>query len=243
MNDTAISPPRFRVADAGRGLGWWQDAWPLFTRSAGMWIVLMVVTIVASLVVGIVPLLGGLVVSLFTPVVIGSFMLAARKVDDGGTLAFDDLYAGFRDRLAPLVVIGAMLLAASLVLGIVVAVLGGGAMIGGIGSVASGSERGVMAALGAGLLFFAIAMAVGLLIGMALWFAPALVVFRGVTPVDAIKASFSASLANIVPFTVFGVVYIVAAVVASIPFGLGWLVLAPLVALTMYVSYKDVFGT
>jgi len=37
-------------------------------------------------------------------------------------------------------------------------------------------------------------------------------------------------------------VYFVAAILASIPLGLGWLVLLPLLLLTLYVSYKDVFG-
>jgi uncharacterized membrane protein len=76
---------------------------------------------------------------------------------------------------------------------------------------------------------------------MAIWFAPALVVLRNVAPVDAIKASWAASLRNIGPFLVYGVIWIVAAMVASIPFALGWLVLMPLTALGMYVGYKDIF--
>jgi uncharacterized membrane protein len=38
------------------------------------------------------------------------------------------------------------------------------------------------------------------------------------------------------------VIYIVASIVASIPFGLGWIVLLPVTLLSVYVSYKDVFG-
>jgi uncharacterized membrane protein len=38
------------------------------------------------------------------------------------------------------------------------------------------------------------------------------------------------------------VIQLVLAVVASIPFGLGWLVLLPVMLLTVYVSYRDVFG-
>jgi hypothetical protein len=45
-----------------------------------------------------------------------------------------------------------------------------------------------------------------------------------------------------VPFLLYGLIYIVASVVASIPFMLGWLLLGPLTMLTVYVSYKDVFG-
>lgn len=82
----------------------------------------------------------------------------------------------------------------------------------------------------------------GALLAMATWFAPALVVFRQVQPLEAVKASFAASLKNIVAFLVWGVIYIVASIVASIPFGLGWIVLGPVVLLTAYVSYQDLFG-
>ncbi len=50
------------------------------------------------------------------------------------------------------------------------------------------------------------------------------------------------SLTNWLPFLVYGLIYLVAAFVASIPFGLGWILLVPVVLLTMYVSYRDVFG-
>jgi uncharacterized membrane protein len=85
-------------------------------------------------------------------------------------------------------------------------------------------------------------LAVSIVASMALWFAPALVIFRGTAPVDAMKISFAACLRNIVPFLLYGLLYIVAAIIASIPFGLGWIVLAPLVMISLYVSYRDVFG-
>jgi uncharacterized membrane protein len=37
------------------------------------------------------------------------------------------------------------------------------------------------------------------------------------------------------------VIYIVASIVASIPFGLGWLVLVPVSLLAAFVSYREVF--
>jgi uncharacterized membrane protein len=41
---------------------------------------------------------------------------------------------------------------------------------------------------------------------------------------------------------IYGLIYIAASVVASIPFGLGWVVLVPVTLLTVYTSYKDVFA-
>jgi uncharacterized membrane protein len=99
-----------------------------------------------------------------------------------------------------------------------------------------------MAGLGLGMLGVLIALALSLVVGMAVWFAPALVVLRDVAPGEAMKASFAACMRNTIPFLVFGALYLVAAIVASIPFGLGWVVLIPVLMLTMYASYKDVFG-
>jgi uncharacterized membrane protein len=84
------------------------------------------------------------------------------------------------------------------------------------------------------LLLFAIATT-------ALWFAPALVVFRKTPPLQALQLSVGAVVKNVLPFLVYGAIYIVASIVASIPFALGWIVLVPVSLLTVYGSYRDVF--
>ena len=76
---------------------------------------------------------------------------------------------------------------------------------------------------------------------MAVWFAPALVVFHGRDAVQALKESFIGCLKNILPFFVYGLVMFVFGILASIPFGLGWLVLGPVLAASVYTSYKDIF--
>jgi len=44
-----------------------------------------------------------------------------------------------------------------------------------------------------------------------------------------------------VPFLLYGLVGIGLAIVASIPFGLGWFVLLPVTIASMYTSYCDIF--
>jgi uncharacterized membrane protein len=231
-----------RLVDAGRGLSWWTEAWPLFTKCAGIWIVMTLMLIVIFIVLSLIPLVGGLAISLLLPVFAGGWMLAARKVDAGGNAEIADLFSGFRDKLSPLLVLGALMLAASLVITLVAVLLGAGAILGVITGVALGSGDGAMAGLGAGMLGLLVAVALSLVVTMAIWFAPALVVLRNVAPVEAMKASFAACLKNTVPLLVYSVLYLVAAIVASIPFGLGWIVLMPVLMLTLYVSYKDIFG-
>jgi uncharacterized membrane protein len=84
-------------------------------------------------------------------------------------------------------------------------------------------------------------MALLLPLFMALWFAPALVVFHERGPVEAMKESFNGCLKNVVPFLVYGLVGLVFAILASIPVGLGWLVLGPVLIGSLYASYRDIY--
>lgn len=240
--DTETTGLEPRMVDAGRGLAWWSEAWPLFTRAAGMWVVLAVLLIVIFFVIGLIPLLGGLALSLAAPVFAGGLIMAARKVDAGGAPEIGDLFAGFRDKLGPLLTLGALLLVASLLIAGVGMVLGLGAFMGVFAGGVSQSSGSIFAGLGTGALALLVMLALGLVVAMAFWFAPALVVLRNVEPIPALKASLDASMKNIGPMLLYGVLYIVAAIVASIPFGLGWIVLLPLLLLTAYTSYRDVFA-
>jgi uncharacterized membrane protein len=239
MDDTTVSAPQARAVDAGRGLAWWTEAWPLFTKYAGMWIVLGLAMLLIFIVLAFIPFLGGIASALLGPVFVGGWLLAARKAEAGSAPEIGDLFQGFKDKFVPLIVLGAVLLGLVIVVTLVVGMLGFGAVMG-MGSAAD-SAAGAAAAMGAGFVSLLVLLLFALLIGLMFWYAPALVVFRNVPPIDALKASFSAGLKNIVPFLLYGVIYIVASVIASIPFGLGWIVLMPVLMLTMYVSYKDLF--
>lgn len=211
-------------------------------RSALLWLVLGVILIVILALLAFVPLLGTLAISLLLPVFMGSWMLAARKVSDGAALEVGDLFLGFKgEASSPLLVLGALLLAATLVIGLIATVLGVGAAFGFAGGGMAQSAGGMMAAMGVGLLTLCVVLVLSALVSMAFWLAPALVVFRKTPPIEALKLSVAAALKNVLPFLLFGVLYIVAAFVATFPFGLGWLVLVPVSLLTAFVSYRDVF--
>lgn len=243
-NNTAAGAIEARAVDAGRGLAWWTEGWALFTRSALLWVALAVILIVGFALVGMVPLLGSLATALLTPVFFASWLVAARKVESGGTLEVADLFTCLQgDRLTPLIILGALFAAATLVMLLVAGVLGAGAVFGMMGGGMRGdSAVSMMSAMGAGLMAALVFFIFGMLASAALWFAPALVVFRNVAPVDAVMTSLRAVVKNVLPFLIYGVIQIVLAVAASIPLGLGWLVLLPVVLLTAYVSYRDVFG-
>jgi hypothetical protein len=212
-------------------------------RSALMWVALGLILMVGFGVVGLVPLLGAVATSVAAPAFFASWLLAARKVDEGGVLEVGDLFGAFKEpHLTPLLLQGAVLFGVMIVIVLAAAMVGFGAAFG----MASGGMRhgadGMMAGLSAGLFAVLLVLGLGMLATAALWFAPALVVFRGLPAIEALRESFGAVMKNFVPFLVFGLIYFVAAIVASIPFALGWLVLVPVSLLSAYLSFKDVFG-
>jgi uncharacterized membrane protein len=240
MESTTYGGGQGRAVDAGRGVTWWSEGWALFMKNAGISIVISLIMCVITFVLAIIPFLGSLALSLLFPVFIGSWMLIARKLETGGTPEIGDLFLGFKDKLTPLITIGGLVLVATIVLMVVFMVLGmGGAMF---GAAAGGSRGGMMAGFGAAAVMMLIGLAYGVVVGMALFYAPALVVFQDMPAIDAMKTSFAAGLKNIVAFLIFGVLYFIAAIIASIPLGLGWLVLVPVLLFAAYRSYIDVFS-
>ncbi|HEX9180834.1 MAG TPA: BPSS1780 family membrane protein, partial [Burkholderiales bacterium] len=112
----------------------------------------------------------------------------------------------------------------------------------GMGAMRGGMAGGMVGMSATGVLGLLIALALSVPVAAAMWFAPALVMLRGVAPVEAVKESFAACLKNLIPFLVYGVAGLVLALVASIPFGLGWLALGPVLGISVYTAYKDLFG-
>jgi uncharacterized membrane protein len=195
-----------------------------------------------------VPFVGSIASTLLTPVLAGGICVGCRALDRGGKLEIAHLFAGFGERLWPLVVVGILWFAGTAVIVLAFgAVLFATAGAAGISALLTGDplQAGVatLAGLGIGAVaasVVALLLAVPLL--MALWFAPALVALRNDEPLAAMKTSFGACLANFPPFVVYGLIGIALAIVASIPFGLGWLLLAPVGLASVYTSYRDIFG-
>ncbi len=246
---SATPPPRRANAVAsGNGTDWWREGWRLFAASPGIWIAITVLYVIIMVMLSFIPVLGSLATTLLAPVFAGGVLSGCRAQDRGGELRIEHLFGGFTDRLGPLMIVGLLYLIGTFAIVAVVGTLLFAAVgMTGIGALLTGDplQAGVasLAALGIGAVF---AVLLGLLLGiplvMAFWFAPALVALRNDEPVAAAKASFDACLRNMLPMLVYSLLGLVFAIVASIPLGLGWLVLAPVFAASIYASYKDIFG-
>jgi uncharacterized membrane protein len=249
----AASAPESRTVDAGRGVAWWIEGWRLFTPSVGTWILIALILcalILVGTLIGMIPLLGqliGLAVEVLWPVFIGGLMLGCRAIDRGNPLMVAHLFAGFSQRTRPLVIAGAiytgLLLLITIAIGAMMIAIFGVAILGVLTGNADPSQMGVayssaVVAVLLGFLFFLLLL---LPLLMAIWFAPSLIMLGGAEAVTAMKASFAGCMRNIVPFLVYGVIGVVLAIVATIPLGLGWLILGPVTIASVYASYCDIY--
>jgi len=228
-------------APAGRGWGWIADGFEYFKQAPGTWIGMMLIWFIISMVLAFIPLVS-LVLSVLSPVFLGGLMLGCRAIDDKEGLRIEHLFAGFNNRPGPLLAVGGIYLAGTfgimLVAGVLVTVVGG------VGMLSSGADPEAMISSGAavGMVLVAlVAMLLFLPLLMALWFAPALVVLNEVPAFEAMKLSFVGCLRNVMPFLVYGLCALGLSLLAVIPFGLGLLVLSPVLFASVYVGYKEIY--
>lgn len=225
-----------RSRPAGSGWTWIVRGWQLFKAQPLMWYVVLILFIVVSAVMQIIPIIGPILGFLFGPPLFAGLFIAARNVDQGEPLTAGVVFAGFRENLGSLMLLALVQLALIIAIAAVIYVAFGAQLM----LLASGLMTG-RASLGAfaGLLVAFLLLMIPFL--AATYFATPLVALGGVGPLTAVKMSLFGCLKNVLPFAVFIVVVFVLALVASIPFGLGWLVLAPVLFVSYYATYRDIF--
>ena len=234
--------------EAGRGWGWIVEGWRLFAQAPGIWIVILLIYLGLSVVMAFIPFVGGLAQALLAPVLVGGMMYGAAAQERGEPLEIGHLFQGFKnqERMGPLVVLGLISLGGYVVMGLVIVMVVGGSVF--VGTALHGADSGIPPEaaggmlVGAGLVAALVVTVIGFLIVSLLFYGIPLVMLAGQNAWPAAQASIAACWINVLPLLVFGVLYLVLAVVAAIPFGLGFLVLGPVTICAVYASYRDVFG-
>jgi uncharacterized membrane protein len=235
--------------DAGKAISWYGFGWTIFMRSPGTWIVMMLLISVITLVSQIIPLIGPLLLSLISPALTGGLMYGASEAANGRPIEIGHLFRGLADgrTRTPMLILGGVMLALSFLLMIITAIIVGGSVGVGVLGGAGGDPGNAALAVGAFstgmLLIFLITMAFTLIMFAALAFAIPLVMFRDLPPVDAVKSSVSACLRNVAPLAVFLIIYFILALIAAVPFLLGFLVLVPVAVAAIYAAYRDIYAT
>ena len=233
-----------RKVNASHGWMWIKNGYWLFKKSPVLWVVLTAIGVAGLLGIAIIPVVGDPLATLLFPVLLAGFMFGCHALAKGEELELAHLFAGFQQHAQQLVTLGGInLVCQLLILGVMM--LTGGATLVSIlmsGKPPDDPEILMQAVAGAG---FALLLGVTLfsVLMMAMQFAPMLVIFGGMQPIPALKASLHAFLRNIIPLTAYAFALLPFAIMATLPMMLGWLVLLPVVFTSMYAIYRDLFPT
>jgi len=260
---TPSPPPAipFVRRDAWRGMFWLRQAYSMFRAAPLRWLLLIAAyyVLVAVAQLGPWPALGKFAAAILKPVFAVGFLAAAWGQERGSKPQFADLFRGFRSNLKALLSLGLVFFVGMTLAVGATAVIDGGALI----AWGSGGEEPSEEVLSSGRL--QLAMLFGILCALptllALWFAPALVVFHDAGALTALSTSLRVALANWRPVAVFGIAILfyggmvpalgdalarlldtpvstVLGVALLLPYGL--IFLATL-QIADYVAYRDVF--
>ena len=234
----------YRKVEAGQGVAWFKESWQLFMRAPLLIFGQILLILLLGFVTSMLPLFGPLAASIFGPVLLAGFFFTLADLDQGRMPLFSRLFDGFQALFKPLAILGLIMLgiqmlAAMLLMASIGALMGFQNMPGAFGSSDAILDPTFIMGLGGTAILLFLLLLIPL--AMAFYFAVPLVAIAGKPPVEALKERFDAVLVNWPAFLVFSLVYLVLAVLASIPFGLGWLLLGPLLLVSIYVAFRNIF--
>lgn len=243
--------PEIRDTSAGDGLRWWTDSFSwLFgdLSRLGVWIGMLLCFFLILIPLHWLPFLGSVASHLLMFVFSGGLMIAARDTQRGQVPQFRDLFAGFGPQGGALVGAGLLVFVASLAVVGLMLLIGLGTLFSSLSEATSYEQiaaRGfALEGVGLGaLLLLVICLLLFVPISMAAWLAPALIMLRGAGPVDALRWSLIACRRNLGALTVYGLVGIALGVIATLMFLIGWFFLLPLIFLSSYAAFRDMFGS
>jgi uncharacterized membrane protein len=232
-----------KVADvrAAHGFAWVAAGFRLFRQQPLVWTGLTLGWLVMTFGLIMIPFLGSVVASFLQPVFFASFAIAAARQTAGEPIGAGDLFAGFRRNVRALINLGALLLIAEIAIFALMALLGlplamdGGDKLPTIADYAARLEGKEWILL--------VGFVLTALVKGAFWFAPPLIAFHDMPTAHAMRWSVFAALANVGAMIAYGIALMVIFVAAIIPWGLGLLVMMPVMAASTYAGYREVFDT
>lgn len=223
--------PHINLATTDQALEWLRGGWRLFLRAPGIWIAIMAIYFVISLASNFIPFVGGIALALFGNVFVFGILSGTQALEAGHPLTVGHLFAGFKSpRMGSLVLLAVLGLIGALCIGIPAGLAFGL-------NVATDSGIGVVAWVPLTLVMAVLLVAVS----AALLFATPLVGFNGLAPVEAMKLSFTATIKNWLSLLVWGVLGVLLVLAGAIPFGLGLLVVLPMLSGGYYLVYRTIF--
>ena len=234
-------PTESRRVPMLRGLSWIAEGWNLFKAQPLMWWVCLIVFVIVSVVPQLIPFIGPIIGMLLAPILVAGLMLGARDVHEGRPLTVGHVFAGFQTNPGALILTAVIQVALIVAIAAAIFFLMSQRLLS--AAVAWNMKKGdvdfgtIMSLLGPALPLLLLLV----LVAMTTYFAPPLVAIRNEGPVRAVWLSATGMLKNILPGMAYSAVILVLAFFATLPFGLGWIVLLPVLALSSYAAFQDIY--
>ena len=229
-----------RVAElkAGRGAAWLVEGFNIFRRKPIAWVGLCAGWLVITFGLLLLPIIGGVIASFLQPVFFASFAIIAVRQLHGEKVMMGDLFLGFRRNLKPLINLGAILLMTEIVVFALMALLG-------LPMAAAGDKpftvNEYVEALNGKEWILLLGFVLTVAIKGAFWFAPPLIALHDMSTTHAMRWSVYACLANFGAMMVYGITLFMFFFAALIPWALGLILVMPVMAVSTYVGYREVF--
>ncbi len=232
-----------RKVAARQGWQWVLEGFRLYRRNPLLLSAAFGLLFGVVMALGLIPVIGGSLSELASPLMVAGFMAAYRALDEGRELELPHFLAGLQGPAIPLMAVGAVQLLGTLLIGQVMLAMGFDpqAVMAAAQTQKDPADmqailNQAMPALLAGLVLFTPLI-------MATWFAPALVLFGGARPATALGVSLRAVARNWAAMLVNGLALgMVLFVAALVPLMLGLLVAMPVLFGSLYASYQAIFA-
>jgi uncharacterized membrane protein len=225
---------------ANRGAAWLVEGFNLFRQKPGAWIGLCMGWLAITFGLLLLPIIGGVAANFLQPVFFASFAIAAYRQTRGEPVVMADLFAAFRRNLRPLINLGALLLLAEIAIFAAMTLLG---LPMGPGDGGSFTLAEYVQVLKGKEWILAIGFVLTVMVKGAVWFAPPLIAFHGMNTAHAIRWSVYAALANLGAMLAYGATLFFFFFLGMLPWALGLIVVIPVMVLSTFVGYREVFET
>ncbi len=223
---------------AANAWAWIVAGFNLFKANPAMWIILLVIYLAIMIPVSLLPVVGSVVSTLLAPVFAAGMMWGCRALVKHQDLEINHLFEGFKHNTSQLIAVGGIYMVSLLFIAVIVVLALDKETV---ELLVNGKTLSPEQADGM-LLPILVAFMLMMPVMMAYWFAPVLAGLHNLSAADAMKLSFSACLKNLLPFLLYGLIFMLLLILAIIPFGLGLVVVVPMMMTSLYSSYADVFG-
>jgi uncharacterized membrane protein len=232
-----------RKVAASEGFQWVAAGFRLYRKTPLLLSAAFAMLFGVVMALGLIPMVGGALSELASPLMVAGFLAAYRALDDGNELELPNFLAGVQGPAIPLMAVGAVQLLGTLLIGKIMLGMGFDpqAVITAAQSQKDPAEmqailNQAMPAVLTGLVLFTPLI-------MATWFAPALILFGGARPATALGVSLKAVARNWAAMMMNGIALgLLLFLAALVPLLLGLLVAMPVLFGSLYASYQAIFA-